>query len=125
MSGQGRDLTYPDGGEQVPELQRQAYAELAPLRLATPPQRSLELARQAAEQLGWGDVIVDNDALTLEATETTRLFRFVDDVVVRIRPTETGSLVDLRSTSRVGQSDLGANAARIQAFQSRLRELAG
>jgi len=41
---------------------------------------------------------------------------FKDDVVIRVRTNAEGSLVDLRSVSRVGRSDLGANAARIRAF---------
>ncbi|MGL5839140.1 MAG: DUF1499 domain-containing protein, partial [Sphingorhabdus sp.] len=45
-------------------------------------------------------------------------FRFKDDVVVRVRPTEDakGSIVDMRSISRVGVSDLGMNAKRVRAF---------
>ena len=43
----------------------------------------------------------------------TRLFRFVDDVAIRVRPRGAGSVVDLRSNSRVGGGDLGANAERI------------
>ncbi len=43
---------------------------------------------------------------------------FKDDVVIRISSDADGTLVDLRSVSRVGVSDLGANAARIQDFLS-------
>ena len=52
----------------------------------------------------------------IEAVDTTRFFRFKDDVVVRIRATSTGSRIDLRSRSRVGRSDLGKNAKRILSF---------
>jgi hypothetical protein len=54
----------------------------------------------------------------------SRFFRFKDDVVVRVRPTEdgTGSIVDMRSISRVGVSDLGANAKRVRSF---IADLAG
>jgi uncharacterized protein (DUF1499 family) len=52
----------------------------------------------------------------IEATATTFWFGFKDDVVLRIRPTANGSIVDVRSVSRVGQSDLGANAKRIRAI---------
>ena len=52
-----------------------------------------------------------------EALATTRVFRFVDDVAVRVRRGGGGSVIDVRSTSRVGRSDLGANAARIRAFR--------
>ncbi len=52
----------------------------------------------------------------IEATATTFWFGFKDDVVVRVRSTVNGSIVDVRSVSRVGQSDLGANAKRIRAI---------
>jgi uncharacterized protein (DUF1499 family) len=52
----------------------------------------------------------------IEATDTTFWFGFKDDVVIRVRPTADGSRVDIRSKSRVGRSDVGANAARIEAF---------
>jgi uncharacterized protein (DUF1499 family) len=52
----------------------------------------------------------------IEATDTTFWFRFKDDVIVRIRPSGTGSRVDVRSLSRIGLGDVGTNAARIRAF---------
>ena len=53
------------------------------------------------------------------ATDTTFWFGFKDDVAIRIRADANGgSLVDVRSVSRVGGSDLGANAARIERFSS-------
>ena len=52
----------------------------------------------------------------VEATATTFWFGFKDDVVVRVREYEAGSKIDVRSVSRVGASDLGANAARIERF---------
>jgi uncharacterized protein (DUF1499 family) len=50
----------------------------------------------------------------------TRIFRFVDDIVVRVRPSNGGSIVDVRSKSRDGRGDMGANAARIRAFRDKL-----
>jgi uncharacterized protein (DUF1499 family) len=44
---------------------------------------------------------------------------FRDDIVIRITTTAGGTLIDLRSASRVGQSDLGANARRIRDFLRR------
>jgi uncharacterized protein (DUF1499 family) len=49
----------------------------------------------------------------VEATHTSRWYGFKDDVIARIRPDGRGSRVDLRSVSRVGGSDLGANCARV------------
>jgi uncharacterized protein (DUF1499 family) len=52
----------------------------------------------------------------IEATATTRIMRFKDDVVIRIRAAGRITRVDVRSASRVGSSDLGANAKRLGEF---------
>jgi len=66
-------------------------------------------------------ISVDAAAGTLLARDTSKIFRFVDDIVVRVRPAENGgAIVDVRSKSRVGQGDIGANAARIRRFAERL-----
>lgn len=69
-----------------------------------------------AEQLGWQVHFTDSAKLRFEAVDETALFGFKDDIVVRVRATGQGSVMDVRSVSRVGESDLGANAKRIQAF---------
>jgi uncharacterized protein (DUF1499 family) len=56
----------------------------------------------------------------VEATDTTFWFGFKDDVVVRVRPEGEGSRIDVRSMSRVGVSDLGANAERVRKFLAKL-----
>ena len=111
-----RDYGYP--GAEFAVQQRTAYPDVVSFELAMPPAEALAAARQAALELGWE--IVDEDPATgrLEATHTTAIFRFVDDVVVRIRPGGAGSLVDMRSKSRDGKGDVGANAARIRAFRT-------
>jgi len=59
----------------------------------------------------------------IEATATTRWFGFKDDVVIRVSAMpDGGSRVDMRSVSRVGRSDVGTNARRIQAFLSELAQ---
>ena len=117
----GRDLTYPHGGSDVTALQREAYPDLEPIRTGSPPDQTLSAIADAAESLGWEVVARDDASGRLEATDTSGIFRFVDDIVVRVRADGTGSVVDVRSTSRVGQSDLGANAERIRALRDRLR----
>ncbi len=52
----------------------------------------------------------------IEASATSAWFGFVDDVVIRVAESAQGTRVDMRSKSRVGRSDLGANAKRIEAF---------
>lgn len=67
---------------------------------------------------GWQDVRVYEKELKVEAVSVTKLLRFRDDVVIEVRKTtEPGTLeVHMRSKSRMGQGDLGANAKRITDF---------
>jgi uncharacterized protein (DUF1499 family) len=118
----GRDMGYP---ADFAAQQRAAYPDLAPIRLSVAPGEALESARRAAESLGWEIAEVrppqaEGADGVLQARQVSKLFRFVDDIVVRVRPAEGGSVVDVRSKSRDGQGDLGANAARIRAFRAAL-----
>jgi uncharacterized protein (DUF1499 family) len=110
--------SYP--GEEFARAQRAAYPDLAPIALAMPPEAAFAAARAAAGELGWAIVSEDAASGTIEATDTTAIFRFVDDVAIRVRPDGDGARVDVRSKSRDGQGDLGANAARIRAFRVEL-----
>lgn len=108
-------------------LHRQAYGDLKPLRLTASPQAVLKQAELLARDRGWTIAVIDPAAGTLEATATTRFFRFKDDVVVRVRPDPAspgGAIVDMRSISRVGVSDIGTNARRVRAFLNDLKERA-
>jgi len=49
------------------------------------------------------------------------VFHFVDDLVIRVRPDGGGSRVDVRSRSRVGVGDMGANAKRVLAYTAALQ----
>ena len=105
--------------------QAEAYPHIQPLMSDLSPAAALERAEQVAHDMGLEVAAVDRMAGQLEATATTFWFGFKDDLVVRVRAgTETeagagGSRVDLRSMSRLGRSDLGANAARIAEFARR------
>lgn len=99
--------------ETIAPLQQRAYPWVRPLELALPPEQALTRAVDVLDDLGLEIVGVDREGRQVEAVATTFWFGFKDDVVVRVRPTATGSVVDVRSVSRVGVSDLGANARRI------------
>jgi uncharacterized protein (DUF1499 family) len=115
---QGRDMDYP---AEFAEQQQAGYPDLAPIPLDAPPSEAVNRVAEAARSLGWEIVDRDDAAGRLEATQTSRIFRFVDDIVVRVRPaTGGGSIVDVRSKSRLGRSDIGANAARIRALRDAL-----
>jgi uncharacterized protein (DUF1499 family) len=113
------ELAAMDPESRWKALHREAYADLRPLRLAAAPADVLRRAEALARDRGWTVANVDRRAGIVEATATTLFFRFKDDVVVRVRSDPArpgGSIVDMRSISRVGGSDVGVNAARIRAF---------
>jgi uncharacterized protein (DUF1499 family) len=107
-------------GAEVAAQQQKAYPDIKPLILKAPPPKAMQDAIDAARASGWDVVSSDTASGRLEATATTRWFGFQDDVVVRVRPEGSGSRVDVRSVSRVGVGDVGANAKRVREFLSRL-----
>jgi uncharacterized protein (DUF1499 family) len=109
------------GGTKIAGLQRRAYPDLGPAILNTPPPHAFEQALATVRAMGWDLVAADQKAGRIEATDTTFWFGFKDDVVIRVRPSEGGSRIDVRSLSRVGGGDVGTNANRIRAY---LRKLA-
>jgi uncharacterized protein (DUF1499 family) len=120
---QGRDMSYP---AEFKPVVRDFYKSLKPLSVSAPPdevfQKALALAR---EQPRWQVTAVDPQARTFEGFVETRLFRFRDDFIVRVQADGTGSRVDMRSKSRVGKGDLGANAQRIELFLQALASRTG
>jgi len=114
FSATDRDMSYP--AESFAPQQRAAYPDLEPIRVSSAADRAFVLASDTAESLGWEIISVDPAAGRLEAREVSRIFRFVDDVVVRVRPAAGGAVIDVRSKSRDGRGDLGVNARRIRAF---------
>jgi len=115
---QGREMRYP---ADFAAQQRAAYADLAPIALDLPPVDAFERARRTAESLGWEITLSDPRRGLIEAREVSSLFHFVDDIAIRVREHNGGSVVDVRSKSRDGQGDLGANARRIRAFAAELK----
>ena len=104
----------------VAALQKKGYPDIGPVSLAMAPPQALKAVEQVARSIGWEIVTVDPLELRVEATATSLLFGFKDDVVIRVAAAGAGSRVDLRSLSRVGRSDFGVNAKRVRAFSSAL-----
>jgi uncharacterized protein (DUF1499 family) len=104
----------------VAKEQKQGYPDIGPTLLDAAPPLALQRAERAARAMGWEIVAVAPADGRIEATDTTLLFGFKDDVVIRITPASTGSRVDVRSLSRVGRSDFGTNAKRIRRFMQQL-----
>jgi uncharacterized protein (DUF1499 family) len=104
------------------QVGHEAYPAVRPLALSADPARVAAAAEAEAKAQGWTLATSDPAGGVIEATAETFWFGFKDDVAIRIRPgANGGSVVDVRSTSRVGLSDIGANAARIEAFLAGLK----
>jgi hypothetical protein len=104
------------------QLHQRAYPDIRSVRIDQPVAEVVTKARRIAEDRGWTIAAADPASGRLEATDTTALFRFKDDIVLRARPTANGqgSIIDVRSVSRVGIHDLGVNAKRVRSFLSDL-----
>jgi uncharacterized protein (DUF1499 family) len=87
------------------------------LTTGLPIDQAFDRAVTVAGELGWEIYHQDRNTGVIEAVDTTAIMAFKDDVVIRLRTNADGTLVDMRSVSRVGISDIGANAKRIRAFQ--------
>jgi hypothetical protein len=99
-------------------VHQKAYGDIRSVRSNEPVPMVIAKAERLAKARGWDVAISLPEEGRLEATATSAFFRFKDDVVLRVRPSETGegSIVDMRSVSRVGISDLGMNAKRVRSF---------
>lgn len=113
-----RDLSYP--GDSFAAQQRIAYPDLEPIHLDIPSGSVFRNSETAAAALGWKITYRDEKQGVIEATDTTQVFKFIDDIAIRIRSNGKKSIVDIRSKSRDGHGDLGTNAARIRAFRTQL-----
>ncbi len=107
-----RSLTYED----VYDRQQPAYPDIEPITSSLSVDDAYAKALATATGLGWEIAREDPSAGTFEAVDTTFWFGFKDDVIIRVGPHAGASIVDVRSVSRIGRSDLGKNASRIREF---------
>lgn len=102
-------------------LQKAAFPDIEALVLPVPPGEAFRRADQVAMTMGWDIVARAPAEGRLEAVATSKWFGFRDDIVVRIRAQGTGSRIDIRSKSRIGEADLGGNVERVRAFLAQLK----
>jgi uncharacterized protein (DUF1499 family) len=107
-------------GPVVAEQQRLAYPDIVPFTSTASPDKAFSRALKVARDMGWTIVAAAPAQGRIEAVDRTLIFGFRDDVVIRITPAPQGSVIDVRSESRVGESDIGTNARRIRRFLAKL-----
>lgn len=96
------------------------YPDLQPQRFAAPGPQVFDDASAVAHAQGWEVTQEDKATGVIQAVATTPLMHFKDDVTITVSPDGDQTKVVVRSHSRVGKGDLGANAKRIRLFQSEL-----
>ncbi len=101
--------------------QKEAYPDIKTLHSKQPIEQVFDRALATAQKLGWEVYHKNLNTGVIEAVDTTAIMSFKDDVVIRLRTNAQGTLVDLRSISRVGRGDIGANAKRIREFTKAFR----
>ena len=110
---------YPGGA--VAQAQRSAYPDIAPLQESVPPKLVYDTALALVTKRKWHVVDARPPAAgrreaVIEAVARTPIMGFRDDVVIRVSTVGAGARVDMRSASRYGLHDFGANAARIRSL---------
>ncbi|MFN2258425.1 MAG: DUF1499 domain-containing protein [Parasphingopyxis sp.] len=103
------------------------YGDIRPIAVPANVPATVEAARELVEERGWELAAAEPATGRVEATATVSIYRFKDDIVLRITPNPNGpgSIVHMRSVSRVGVSDLGVNAARVRDFLADLEQRLG
>ncbi|MBV8752363.1 MAG: DUF1499 domain-containing protein [Hyphomicrobiales bacterium] len=108
-------------GSTVAGKQHAAYPDIVPVKVSLAPADAFKRALDTAKAMpGWTVVDADPASGRIEANQTSRWFRFTDDVVIRVAAEGAGSRIDVRSVSRVGRSDFGVNAGRVRAYTAAL-----
>jgi uncharacterized protein (DUF1499 family) len=109
-------ITEPDAT--AIEEQVEAYPDIGPMVIERSAPEVFSLVHEAVERLGW--TVVVNEAPgesgigSIEATDRTLIMGFTDDVLVQVKGDDAHAVIDVRSVSRYGWHDLGANAARVR-----------
>ncbi|HZF14901.1 MAG TPA: DUF1499 domain-containing protein [Steroidobacteraceae bacterium] len=120
------DYSVDGAAVNAPELQKELYPDLRPILLrAKKPAEGFALAEKAARAMGWEIVAVVADEFRIEATSTSPFFGLKDDIAIRVRSERAGrgTVIDIRSASRIGANDAGANARDIREFADRLKTM--
>ena len=113
-------VTPPPESPAAAAAQRLAYPDLQPVLADLEPQQAYDMSVRIAKDLGWR--LIDGTPPNLRGDGhidyivRSPIFGFVDDITIRISPLSNQTRIDLRSTSRVGRHDFGANARHLRKF---------
>lgn len=118
-----RDYAVGSTAVNAPETQKAAYPDVRTILSKLKPPEAFAVAEKAAQAMGWEMVAIVPNEGRIEATATSLFFGLKDDIAIRVRSERDGhgSVIDVRSSSRIGANDGGANASHIRAYAERLK----
>lgn len=110
-------------GKTNAQVVRESYGDLSSIPLGdTGAAVAINVVADVMRETGLLDIRINGRTNSVEGVAETFWYGFKDDVVGRV----ADGKIDFRSVSRVGLSDLGANAARIAELRERVQaKLAG
>jgi len=118
-----RDYSVGSAAVNAPAVQKAAYPDVQTILLKMKPPEAFAAAEKTARAMSWEMVAVVPNEGRIEATATSLYFGLKDDIAIRVRSERDGrgSVVDVRSSARIGANDAGANASHIRAYAKRLK----
>ncbi len=118
----------PPLGDETRAAQLEAYPDLATVKVEMDSTEAYRLSLSVATDLGWRIIdaeppnLAGDGSALIEATDRSLFFGLVSDIAIRIQPGATRTAIDVRSVSRIGKHDFGANAARVRRFIAAIKE---
>lgn len=120
------DYTPPAFSPEAREQQRSAYPDVEPIVVDLEADEAYQLVLKTAASRGWR--VIDqrppggrSGVGHVDFLDRTLVMGFNDDIAVRLKPLAGQTRIDVRSASRYGRHDFGANAKRIQQFAEELQ----
>lgn len=107
---------------ETPPAQKAFYPDIETLMVSMSYDETYDRALATARKMPWEIVGENKKEGRIEAYEKLPWFGFIDDVVIKVDTTDSGSKIDMRSVSRLGRGDLGVNAKRIRAYFKRFEK---
>ena len=99
------------------EVREKAYPDIRPMELERSVTETFDIVHEAVKRLGWTIVLSEPPAEEpgrIEATDRTMIMGYTDDALIRVTGDDAHAFIDVRSASRYGMHDLGANAGHIR-----------
>lgn len=113
--GEANPVSYQPAAAKT---QAKAYPDIQPVSIDRSSSEAFSAVREAVKTLDWRIVSEQpperGKSGMIEAVDRSLIFGFTDDVVIRVSGGDSKARIDVRSSSRYGQHDLGRNATRVR-----------